>query len=241
MLLSQALGRNTDRLPVIYSQGAVKLLLCAQWSPHTSIPSTRHERHWSNMENSETLVSHPLSLPHSSSSHPAPLLHHVCSSPQAQNRRNRRRFAFHDHRPPQQTGANRRVVRNSLLQPKKQLKTCYFKSFIQTVLKMVIFKASWPLCAGGQADLPWSSSVPCTTEQPRKGHVDPKLPYTNWFTPRLRGAKSRAHTQLIHDAIQILPANSLWKPSNCNKWTRLILLIDTWLNQLSISTLISTA
>lgn len=135
--------------------------------------------------------------------------------------------------------ANRRVVRNSPFQPKKWLKTCYFKSFIQRVLKMVLFKASWPymLCTGRSPMTTLGARYRRTIQS---GHVAPKLPYTNWFTPRLRGARSRAHTQLIHDAIQILPANSLWKPSNCNKWNRLILLIDTWLNQLSISTLIST-
>lgn len=140
MLLSQALGRNMDRLPVIYSQGAVKLLLCARWSPHTSIPSTRHERHWSNMENSETLVSHPLSLSHSSSSHPAPLLHHVCSSPQAQNRRNRRQFGFHDHRPPQSkqegckklTFATKEAIKNLLFQKlhPDSFENGYFQSFL---------------------------------------------------------------------------------------------------------------
>lgn len=136
--------------------------------------------------------------------------------------------------------ANRSVVRTSLFQPKQRWKTFYCKRFIQRVLKMVTFKGYWPWCSGGTGRSPMTKLGAMYHRTIRSGHVDPKLPYTNWFTPRLRGARSRAHTQLIHDAIQILPANSLWKPSNCNKWNRLILLIDTWLNQLSISTLIST-
>lgn len=134
-------------------------------SPHQNsfhlpwVALIKHGKHF------ETLVSHPLSLSHASHrsfTHPVSFLPHLCLSPQAQNRRNRR-FGFHGHVPPQ----SKQKCCQKFFQPEKRLKTCYFESFIQRVLKMAIFKTSWLLHAGAQADLPKPSVVPCITEQSR--------------------------------------------------------------------------
>lgn len=109
-------------------------------------------------------------------------------------------------------GANRRqLVRNSVFQSKQQLKTCYVKGFIR-VLKIHVFKGSWPLRAtAAQADLlPRSNMVPHTAAWPTTWTRGFKLSYMNWFTRGLRRVSNRAHTQLIHDWISILPANMVY-------------------------------
>lgn len=194
-------------------RGAIKLLLSSQQT------LKQHSFHLSQVapikygKLSEALVSHPLRLPPCTArtvlppSFPsppsAPPLDRIVQSSRMEWK------TVWVSWPCTLQRANRRQL--LVFQPKEQLKTCYIKGFIR-VLKIHIFKGSWPLRAAvAQADfLPRSNTVPHTAAWPTTWTRGFKLSYMNWFTSGLRRVGNRAHTQLIHDWISILPANTVY-------------------------------
>ena len=236
--------------PLVIPPGAVKLLPWARVvSPHQHTFHSPRAALIKCGKPFETLVSHPLSLSHAQhgpSSRPASLPHRVCSSSQWQDasrkapRWNGRWFGFHHHVPSRRAN-RRRFVRNSVFHSKKQLKTCYVKGFMKRVLKIHIFKASWPLGAAAQASSPMikHSATYRSATQNLDTWIQNSHTWTDSPPDYAELVTEPTHTADTQWDLDTSCKHGLWIPFNCNKWNQLILLIDIWLKWLSISSLIS--